>query len=515
MVGILPTLHKSHLGLDNMTPNPRYYALNDALNRLRGGPYQFHIKGVDDINVFHDSVMVEACNTSFQVHFQVGVNEFARLYNVAQTVAAPVMAVAANSPLLFGRRLWRETRIALFQQSIDTRQVSPHLREQAARVRFGSGWVKSSPLEIFREDISRNRSILSTAVDEDPFEALSEGRAPTLKALRLHNSTIYRWNRVCYGISDNGKPHLRIENRVLPSGPTPRDEMANAAFWFGLMSGLSRESTDVTQAFKFDEVKTNFFSAAQLGLNAQLHWKGKTTIPVRRLISSRLLPLAEQGLKAAGIASDDIETFLDVIKYRTRSAQTGSQWLLTSFEKMKNAGGTLPEKMSALTAAMEKRQLSGKPVHTWKHASIKESGGWAHNYMRIEQFMSTNLVTVHDHEPVELVANLMDWNKIRHILVEDDKNQLVGVVSHRALIRLLGRCLLPDENVKMPAVSEIMRRNPRTISPETSTLDAIQLMRENGISCLPVIKDHKLVGVVTDSDFMSIAASLMETNLKR
>lgn len=514
MVGILPTLHKSHLGMENMTPNPRYYALNDALTKLRGGPYQFQIKGVDEVNVFHDSVMVEACNTSFQVHFQVGVDEFAKLYNIAQTIAAPVMSVAANSPVLFGRRLWRETRIALFQQSIDTRKVSPHLREQSPRVRFGANWVKESPVEIFREDISRNRSILSTEIDEDPFEALAAGRAPTLKALRLHNSTIYRWNRICYGISDNGKPHLRIENRILPAGPTPRDEMANAAFWFGLMSGFAQEVKDVRDHFRFEDVKANFFAAAQHGLNAQLQWSGKTLMPVRRLITSRLLPLAEQGLKSAGIDEADIDKYFDVIRQRVRNSQTGSQWLLSSFDKMKDAGGTLPEKMSALTAAMESRQLGGTPVHTWKLASIDESGGWAHNYMRTEQYMSTNLVTVHEHEPIELVANLMDWNKIRHILVEDDQNRLVGVVSHRALIRKLGRVFRDERDDSMPPVSEIMRRDPLTITPETPTLDAIRIMRDSQISCLPVIKDGRLVGVVTDSDFMTIAASLMEQQLK-
>ncbi|HSN53064.1 MAG TPA: hypothetical protein VLT32_00255, partial [Candidatus Sulfomarinibacteraceae bacterium] len=188
--GILPTLVKSDLELDSMTPNPRYSALNDAMTRLKGGAYEFYLKGVDELHLHHDSIMVEACNTSFQVHFQVAPHEFARLYNIAQAVAGPVLAAAVNSPLLFGKRLWRETRVGLFQQSVDTRRTMPHLREQTPRVSFGRHWVKSSALEIFREDIARFRTLLSTEMDDDPFVEIEEGRAPSLKALRLHNSTV-------------------------------------------------------------------------------------------------------------------------------------------------------------------------------------------------------------------------------------------------------------------------------------------------------------------------------------
>jgi gamma-glutamylcysteine synthetase len=333
LTGLLPTLTKSDLEIGNMTPNPRYFALNEAMTRLRGGDYEFFLKGIDELHLRHDSIMVEACNTSFQVHFQAAPAKFARLYNAAQVVTGPVLAAAANSPLLFGKRLWSETRVGLFQQSIDTRRTTPHLREQIPRVSFGRHWVRSSALEIFREDIARFRTLLSTEIDDDPFEAIEEGQAPSLKALRLHNSTVYRWNRVCYGISD-GKPHLRIENRILPSGPTVRDEVANAAFWYGLVNGVLDEYGDVTRHFNFDDIRSNFFSAARQGLNTQLSWVGGDMAPADRLIVDTLIPLAREGLLAADIDSGEVDRYLGTVEERVSSGKTGAQWQLSSLATM-------------------------------------------------------------------------------------------------------------------------------------------------------------------------------------
>jgi CBS domain-containing protein/gamma-glutamyl:cysteine ligase YbdK (ATP-grasp superfamily) len=512
LVGILPTLNKSDLELDNMTPNPRYYALNEALTRLRGGDYEFYLKGIDELHLHHDSIMVEACNASFQVHFQVGPEEFARIYNAAQAITAPVVAAATNSPLLFGKRLWWETRIGLFQQSIDTRRTTPHLREQLPRVSFGRHWVRESALEIFREDIARFRTLLSTEMDGDPFDALSQGRAPSLKALRLHNSTIYRWNRVCYGVSDNGRPHLRIENRVLPSGPTPRDEVANAAFWFGLVSGVLSEYDDISQQFRFEDAQTNFFSAAQHGLNAQLVWTGGRLAPASDLILDTMLPLARAGLAGSGVEARDIDTYLDVIEERVRSGRTGAQWQLSSLSNLAGRGPQ-SERLSAVTAALVRRETEGHPVHTWDPARLDEGGGWKQNYLSVEQCMDTDLVTVNEHEPVDLVAHLMDWNQIRHVLVEDDDNRLVGIVSQRALLRLVGSYHPEQLDGPLP-VSDIMQRHPVTVTPETSTLDAIELMRRHKMSCLPVVKGSHLVGIVTEAQFMAIAGRLLEEKLR-
>lgn len=511
LTGILPTLVKSDLGLDNMTPNPRYFALNDAMTRLKGGAYELYLKGVDELHLHHDSIMVEACNTSFQVHFQVAPHEFARLYNIAQAVAGPVMAAAVNSPLLFGKRLWRETRVGLFQQSIDTRRSMPYLREQTPRVSFGRHWVEESALEIFREDIARFRTLLSTEPDDDAFEEIAAGRAPSLKALRLHNSTVYRWNRVCYGVSD-GKPHLRIENRILPSGPTPRDEVANAAFWYGLVSGCLTRYGDITEHMSFDDAHANFFAAAEHGLGAQLQWFGDELQPADRLILDELLPLARDGLSASGLDGGDIDTYLGTIEERVRTRRTGSQWQLDSLATM-GSKGPLSERLSAVTAAISARQRQGTPVAHWSPAQLEEGGGWKQNYLTVERCMDTDLVTVEQNEPVDLVANLMIWNNIRHVMVEDAENRLVGMVSQRALVKLVGTYHPEQLDGPLP-VSKIMRSDPVTVTPETSTVEAIDIMRRNGWSCLPVVKDGRLVGVLTENQLMAVAGQLLEERLR-
>lgn len=510
LTGILPTLRKSDLGLDNMTPRPRYAALNEAMSKLRGKSYEFNIRGIDELIIEHDSVMLEACNTSFQLHFQVAPREFAKLYNIAQLVSAPLLAGACNSPVLFGKRLWRETRIAVFQQAVDTRRATPYVRESKARVSFGTRWVENSILEIFKEDIARYRLILGTEVAESPFEAIEQGRPPELTALCLHNGTIYRWNRPCYGITD-GKAHLRIENRVLPSGPTVLDAMANAAFFFGLLSGFSSEFEDPAALIDFGYVRDNFLAAARLGLNAQFSWFGGKTVPAPELICEELIPLARRGLLERGVDGQDVERYLGIYEDRVQSQQTGSEWMLRSVESMKDRGSRA-ERLAALTAATVRRQTEGIPVHQWDLAELKEAGGWKPSYMRVDQFMQTDLITVSENDTVDLVANLMDWEKIRHIPVEDEQHHLVGLISYRTLLRYFGRH--GEEEKSSVLVSEVMRRNPITVSPETTTLEAIQIMRREQIGCLPVLDNDRLAGIVSEHDFMRIASDLMEKRLQ-
>jgi len=510
MVGILPTLDISDLGLENMTPKPRYFALNEAMRRLRGKDWEFYLKGTDELLVRHDSVMVESCNTSFQVHYQVGPEEFAPLYNLTQAVAAPVLAAAANSPMLFGRRLWRETRIALFQQSVDHRAPGVHLREQAPRVSFGRRWVDESVLEIFAEDIARFRVLLSAEIDEDPFAALAAGRAPELKALRLHNGTIYRWTRPCYGILA-GKPHLRIENRILPAGPTLLDEVANAAFWFGLLSGLSRVYPDVRRVMDFDTALDNFVSAARLGLRAQFGWPGHQHVPADELILKELLPIAREGLEQKEIAPEDIGRYLGVIEERVRTKRTGAQWQLESFAAMRDQGSR-GERLAALAAAIVTNQRTGRPGHEWPLAGIASAGGWEQHYARVEQFMSTDLATVGPDEAIELVAHLMQWKHIRHVPVEDNEHRLLGLVSQRSLIRLIAE-RFHELGARPIAAREVMTPDPVTAAPETSIGEAIQLMRKHRVGSLPVVKEGRLVGIITEFDFLGIAAQLVDREL--
>jgi CBS domain-containing protein len=454
--------------------------------------------------------MLESCNTSFQLHFQVAPHEFARLYNIAQLVSAPLLAGACNSPLLFGKRLWRETRIAVFQQAVDTRRTTPYLRESKARVSFGNRWVDESILELFKEDIANYRLILKTEIDESPFDAIENGRPPELKALCLHNGTIYRWNRPCYGITD-GKAHLRIENRVLPSGPTVIDSMANAAFFFGLLSGFSADYDNPSSLIDFGYVRDNFLAAARLGLNAQFSWFGGATVPAPELICEELVPLAKRGLLSRGINAEDVERYLGVYEERVRSQVTGAEWILRSVSEMKDKGSR-GERLAALTAGIVKRQIEGKPVHKWDFAQLKEAGGWKPSYMRVDQFMQTDLITVSPNDTVDLVANLMDWEKIRHIPVEDDEHRLVGLLSYRILLRYFGRH--GEEEKSSVLVSEVMKKNPITVSPTTTTLEAIQIMRKEQIGCLPVLESNRLAGMVSEHDFMRIAANLLEKGLR-
>ena len=304
--------------LENMTPRDRFRALNDVMSELSGGSYRLQIEGADELNFVHDSVMLEGCNTSFQVHLQVAPDEFAHLYNVTQAITAPVLAACVNSPLLFGRRLWAETRIALFQQSIDTRRTSPHLREVTSRVRFGERWVDSSVLDVFREDIARIPALFAARRPTDPFEELQSGRVPKLEALQLYNSTVYRWNRPCYGIT-NDKPHLRIECRVLPSGPTIVDEVANTALWVGSVLGAAEELGDIKERVSFGDIRANFLAAARSGLSSGFTWLDGRIVSAPRLVLDEVLPLARRGLAGAGISTEEIDRYLGIIETRVES----------------------------------------------------------------------------------------------------------------------------------------------------------------------------------------------------
>jgi CBS domain-containing protein len=412
---------------------------------------------------------------------------------------------------MLGRRLWAETRIAVFQQSVDTRSAISEIRDVPARVSFGREWVDESVIEIFKSDVSRFRVLLGREIDEDPFEMMEQGRVPSLKALQLFNSTVYRWNRACYGVSDE-VAHLRIENRVLPSGPSVRDEIANAAFWFGLMSGLAEEVDDIREVIDFDTVSKNFLAAARHGLESQLVWFDGEPVTAQKLICETLLPLARRGLEIGGIDAADIERYLDTVEARVDSLRTGSRWQLHSLADM-GEKGTLEERMAALVAATVERQRHGRPIHEWGRAEIGEAGGWKPSYLRVEQYMSTDLLTVNEEEAIDLVVNLMDWHRIHHVPVEDNEHRLVGLVSHRPLLRFLASDEGRGEEGPIP-VSQVMATDLITVDPETSTLDAIDKMRHHRISCLPVVKEGRLIGIVTERDFMRIAGQLLEEMLR-
>ncbi|MEO6393976.1 MAG: hypothetical protein ABIP75_19135, partial [Pyrinomonadaceae bacterium] len=378
LAGILPTLQRSDLTLANISPCSRYFELNRAVSKLRGGAFSIHIKGIDELQMSHDNIMMESCNTSFQLHLQVDPDEFVPLYNLSQAITAPVLAAAVNSPLLFGQRLWQETRLALFQHSADTRSNAMLNRSQPTRVGFGDHWLKGSVLELFREQIARFRVIMINEADEDPLAVLERGEIPRLSALCLHNGTVWPWNRACYG-TNAGRPHLRIENRALPSGPTTIDEMANAAFYFGLMSGLPTEYGEVSQRLEFADAKANFFAAARHGLNAQFTWLDNRTYTATALILEHLLPLAHIGLKQSGIDPADRDRYLGVLQDRVECGQTGAQWALGSLSAM-GERGTPDIRMRTLTHKMMERQQEGEPAHHWPLIEMDDTDDWRRSY---------------------------------------------------------------------------------------------------------------------------------------
>lgn len=509
LCGILPTLRKHDLEMQNLTPNERYYALMAAIQKhLLGTAFELRVEGVDELLVKHDSPLLEACNTSFQVHLQVAPKEFVKMYNIAQMLAAPTIAISANSPLVFGRRLWHETRIALFQQSLDTRTTSDHMRERLPRVNFGSGWLRGDITQIYKEDISRFRVLLAGKIEEDSLKMVQQGKVPKLRALQIHNSTVYRWNRPCYGISPNGKPHLRIENRVMPAGPTAVDAAANAAFWLGLMVGMGQQYSDITKHIDFDDVRDNFLKAAKFGIDSTFNWFKDKKVPAPELILKELLPLAKEGLQQQNVKKADIKKYLDIIEARAREHKTGARWALRSFTALKNEV-TNDEAVTCITAAIIKNQKLNKPVHTWKETTASDLEDWQPGKLKVEEFMSTDLFTVQKDDLIELVAEIMNWRRIRYMPVEDSKGELVGLVSSRLLLRHFAR-INKIQDKKLTTVKDIMIEKPLTVNPDTALLDAMRKMQDNKIGCLPVVKGKELVGIITEMDFLRITSRLME-----
>jgi CBS domain-containing protein/gamma-glutamylcysteine synthetase len=511
LCGILPTIQNSDLTEANLTPNPRYTEMNRVLTELHAGERLVHIKGLDEMRLHLKDTFIEFCNTSFQIHLQVPVSRFTDYYNWAQAAAAPVLAAAVNSPFLLGHRLWNETRIALFQHAVDERSPTHHERYRPARVTFGRDWVRGSILEVFHEDMARFRIILTRELKENSLESLRAGKIPKLDAWRMHNGTVWRWNRACYGVM-NGRPGLRIEARFLPAGPTIADEMANAAFFLGLVTALPEEFGDVTELVPFDDVKNNFYGAARFGLKTQLVWLDRKARGARRLILEELLPRARHGLRRAGIESSDIERYLGILEERVTQEKTGAQWMLDSYAAMDRRAKP-NVRLRTLTAAIKANQEKGDPLHTWGPASIPPEPDWIDNYKTVEQFMVTDLFTVRPEDALDLAANLMHWRRVRHVPVEDDEGRLVGLISHRDLLKLFA---LGCENGNGElVVRDVMTRDLITVAPETPTLEALFLMREKDIGCLPVVRNEKLIGLITAYDFLTVSSKLFEERLSR
>lgn len=507
LTGILPTIRKSDVNLKNVTPLDRYKLLLQILKKVRGSKVELKIGGTDELHAKHDSALTEACNTSFQVHLQIKPDEFVDKYNFSQLIAAPLMAICVNSPLLFGKRLWHETRIALFQQSLDTRDSLEHLREKSPRVVFGNEWLRKSITELYKEDIARYKVLLNTDIQKSSLQMVKKGEVPKLRALNIHNGTVYRWMRPCYGISENGKPHLRIENRIIGSGPSVVDEVANAAFWIGMMNGFDDDMNEVIERFDFDDAKNNFFAACRYGINSYFHWIDGEKVEAIELLKEKLIPMAREGLRKASVDEKDIDKYIGVIEQRVENKVTGASWTLNSFNQLIKECGR-EEAATILTSKMIQMQAQNKPVHEWDSATKDDIESWSPHSLKVEEFMTTDLFTAHPDDIIEFVADIIDWRKIRHVPIETKNGKLAGVVSSRVLLKYYKNASIDDDKQSV-TVKDIMIKDPITISPYHNIIEAIEIMEKNQIGSLPVVKKGKLVGIVTEVDFLRLSTRLM------
>jgi predicted transcriptional regulator len=386
-----------------------------------------------------------------------------------------------------------ETRIALFQQSCDIRQVNHAIRKKQPRVSFGTDWVKNGINDLYKDNVSKYKLLLTREISEDSLELIKQKKTPNLEALCLHNGTIYLWNRPCYGVG-NGAPHIRIENRYLPSGPSTIDEVANLAFWVGLMNAMPEEAKQIWEKVDFLDVSSNFTKAARYGLNSQMDWFGKS-IPAKQLILDKLLPLAKLGLQKAGINPSDILKYLGIIEDRVRSGKTGSSWIVRTFRNYKKTLST-EESIIAVTKELYEWQCTNKPVHEWDTPEIltKHEG----NYERVDEFMNNRIITLNEDDSLKFAESLMNWNSIKHIAIENEKEELIGLITKSAIEKAKAE----SANFDSMVVGEVMRTEIQTVKPETPIKKAISLMKEIKCTCLPVIHKNELVGVLTDKELI-------------
>lgn len=369
MIGILPTLSRQDLVSANLSDADRYAVLNEQIVAARGESFSLDIEGVERLTCTSASIAPEAACTSVQLHLQVTPGKFAAVWNAAQAVAAVQVAVGANAPFLFGRELWRESRPPLFLQSTDTRP--PELQAQGVRPRtwFGERWITSA-YQLFEENLRYFPALIPQCEDEDPTAVLDTGGVPKLGELVLHNGTVYRWNRPVYGIAD-GVPHLRVENRVLPAGPTVTDVIANAAFYYGVVRALAEEPRPVWSRLPFEAAARNFDTACRHGIEAHLQWPrrgrygGTGRVAVVDLVREELLPLAAAGLDAWGVEPADRDLYLGVIEERCRRRANGASWQAATYHRALEGGLERDAALAATTRRYCELMHSGEPVHTW------------------------------------------------------------------------------------------------------------------------------------------------------
>jgi hypothetical protein len=380
MIGILPTLAPGHLSAAHMSANPRYRLLSEQILHARGEDIRIDVTGPERLITTAESILPEAACTSTQFHVQTSPEQFAAYWNASQAISSVQLAVGANSPYCLGKELWRETRIPLFEQAADTR--SEELKAQGVRPRvwFGERWI-NSVFDLFEENVRYFPALLPITTDEDPVAVLEQGGTPTLSELRLHNGTIYRWNRPVYDITPapagqqngqqngqhngqgDGTPHLRVENRVLPAGPTVADLIANAAFYFGLVRHLAESDRPLWSQMSFQAAEENFETAAEDGIEATVYWPGLGEVKATELVLRRLLPMAHEGLEAWGVPTDERDRLLGIIEQRCKLRVNGASWFVDRMHR--RAGEDRFDSLRATLLEYCERMHSNEPVHTW------------------------------------------------------------------------------------------------------------------------------------------------------
>ena len=362
MIGILPTLAEGHMAPSSISANPRYKLLSEQILEARGEDILIDVSGHHErLRTTSDSILPEAACTSTQFHVQTSPEDFSDYWNASQVIAGVQVALGANSPYLLGKELWRETRIPLFEQATDTRSEELKVQGVRPRVWFGERWI-TSVFDLFEENVRYFPALLPITEDEDPVAVLDAGGTPKLPELRLHNGTIYRWNRPVYDIQ-GGVPHLRVENRILGAGPTVADMMANAAFYFGLVRSLADNERPIWSQMSFSAAEENFHTAALHGIDAQLYWPGIGQVPATELVLRRLLPLAHQGLERWGVETSVRERLLGIIEQRCLTGINGAEWFVTKMGEHPQA-----DRYDALRHVLHEyrdHMHTNEPVHTW------------------------------------------------------------------------------------------------------------------------------------------------------
>jgi hypothetical protein len=364
LVGILPTVTEKLLNVDVLTANPRYELINQQIFAARGEDLEINIGGVERLSVMADSIAPEAACTSVQLHQLVDPEDFSRHWNAAQAIAGVQLAIGANSPFFYGKELWRETRIALFEQSTDTRPEELKAQGVRPRVWFGERWI-TSIFDLFEENVRYFPALLPLCDAEDPIEVITRGDIPHLEELRLHNGTIYRWNRPVYDVV-RGRPHVRVENRVLPSGPTVVDILANAAFYYGLVRMLADEERPIWSQMSFSAAEENFHTGARDGIDARVYWAGVGEVPAVELVLRRLLPLAYEGLDRWGIDPADRDRLLGIIERRCVTQRNGATWQSRQFHHLyEDQQLDRVDALREMTLRYREHMHSNVPVHDW------------------------------------------------------------------------------------------------------------------------------------------------------